>query len=86
MCALAGMGFAEEIVSLFRKGDPDVIAVGAAALRWQFITFPLGSWIVMSNMMLQTIRKPVRIVLYSADFYSASLSGFAGCGNVSGYC
>ena len=27
---------------LFRKGDPDVIAVGAAALRWQFITFPLG--------------------------------------------
>jgi len=55
VCALAGMGFAEEIVSLFRKGDPDVIAVGAAALRWQFITFPLGSWIVMSNMMLQTI-------------------------------
>ena len=80
------------------KGDPDVIAVGAAALRWQFITFPLGSWIVMSNMMLQTIRKPVKatiissarqeviLVLYSTDFYSASLSGVAGCGNVSGCC
>ena len=90
------MGFAEEIVSLFRKGDPDVIAVGAAALRWQFITFPLGSWIVMSNMMLQTIRKPVKATIISSarqglffiplDFYSASLSGFAGCGNVSGYC
>ena len=64
--ALAGMGFAEEIVSLFRKGDPDVIAVGAAALRWQFITFPLGSWIVMSNMMLQTIRKPVKATIISS--------------------
>lgn len=66
VCALAGMGFAEEIVSLFRKGDPDVIAVGAAALRWQFITFPLGSWIVMSNMMLQTIRKPVKATIISS--------------------
>ena len=28
VCALAGMGFAEEIVSLFRKGDPDEIAAG----------------------------------------------------------
>ena len=66
VCALAGMGFAEEIVSLFRKGDPDVIAVGAAVLRWQFITFPLGSWIVMSNMMLQTIRKPVKATIISS--------------------
>ena len=66
VCALAGMGFAEEIVSLFRKGDQDVIAVGAAALRWQFITFPLGSWIVMSNMMLQTIRKPVKATIISS--------------------
>lgn len=66
VCALAGMEFAEEIVSLFRKGDPDVIAVGAAALRWQFITFPLGSWIVMSNMMLQTIRKPVKATIISS--------------------
>lgn len=66
VCALAGMGFAEEIVSLFRKGDPDVIAVGAAALRWQFITFPLGSWIVMSNMMLKTIRKPVKATIISS--------------------
>lgn len=66
ICAVAGMGFAEEIVSLFRKGDPDVIAVGAAALRWQFITFPLGSWIVVSNMMLQTIRKPVKATIISS--------------------
>ncbi len=65
-CALAGMGYAEEIVSLFRKSDPDVIMVGAAALRWQFITYPLTAWIVMSNMMLQTIRKPIRATLLSS--------------------
>jgi len=59
LLAVAGMGYAEEIVAVFRKGDPDVIAVGAAALRWQFITYPLGSWIIISNMMLQTIRKPI---------------------------
>ncbi len=54
VCAVAGMGYAEEIVSIFRKGDPAVVATGAAALRWQFITYPLGAWIVVSNMMLQT--------------------------------
>lgn len=66
VCAVSGIGYAEEIVELFRKGDPAVIAVGAAALRWQFITFPLGSWIIVSNMMLQTIRKPVRATLLSS--------------------
>lgn len=63
VCAVAGMGYAEEIVSIFRKGDPAVVATGAAALRWQFITYPLGAWIVVSNMMLQTIRKPVRATI-----------------------
>lgn len=66
VCAVAGMGYAEEIVALFRKEDPAVIAVGAAALRWQFITFPLGAWIIVSNMMLQTIRKPVRATVLSS--------------------
>ena len=41
VCAVAGMGYAEEIVSIFRKGDPAVVATGAAALRWQFITLSL---------------------------------------------
>lgn len=66
VCAVAGMGYAEEIVSIFRKGDPAVVATGAAALRWQFITYPLGAWIVVSNMMLQTIRKPVRATILSS--------------------
>lgn len=66
VCVVAGMGYAEEIVSIFRKGDPAVVATGAAALRWQFITYPLGAWIVVSNMMLQTIRKPVRATILSS--------------------
>lgn len=44
VCVVAGMGYAEEIVSIFRKGAPAVVATGAAALRWQFITYPLGAW------------------------------------------
>ena len=65
-CTVLGMGYAEEIVSLFRRGDPEVIAVGADALRWQFIAYPLGAWVIISNMMLQTIRKSVRATILSS--------------------
>lgn len=63
---ITGLLFAPDIVELFRKGDPDVVAIGSAALKWQVITLPLGAWIIMSNMMLQTIRKPVRATLLSS--------------------
>lgn len=56
----AGFIFAPGLVSLFRKGDPDVIAIGAAALRYQTIVFPLNAWIVMCNMMLQSIGKGLK--------------------------
>lgn len=65
-CSIAGMGYAEEIVALFRKGDPLVIETGSAALRWQLITYPLGAWIILSNMMLQTIRKSVRATVLAS--------------------
>ncbi len=66
LCSVGGMFYAEEIVSLFRKGDPLVLATGTAALRWQLVTYPLGAWIILSNMMLQTIRKPVRATILSS--------------------
>lgn len=50
--------FAPQLISLFRN-DPDVIACGAAALRFQCLTFPAQSWIVMSNMMEQSIGRTV---------------------------
>lgn len=52
--------FAPELVTVFRKDDPEVIAVGTAALRYTVIAFPLSSWMVMCNMMLQSIGKGVK--------------------------
>ena len=50
--------FAPEIVALFQD-DAGVVEVGRIALRLQCITFPLAGWIVMSNMMSQTIGKAI---------------------------
>ncbi len=52
--------FSPNIVALFRKEDAEVIETGAMALRMQCITFPLNAWIVMSNMMLQSIGKALK--------------------------
>lgn len=56
----AGFVFAPELVTLFRKDDLEVIAVGTAALRFQVIAFPLNAWIVMCNMMLQSVGKGLK--------------------------
>ena len=65
VCGLIGFIFAAPIIELFRS-DPEVIRVGAVALRWQVISFPLVSTIVLTNMLMQTIRKPVRANLVAA--------------------
>ncbi len=51
--AAAEFAFAEEFVGLFRD-DPAVIAIGARALRFQCVTLVLNSFIISSNMLLQT--------------------------------
>ena len=56
---ITGFAFAPGLVSLFRE-DADVITVGTAALRYQVIAFPLNAWIVMCNMMLQSIGKGLK--------------------------
>ena len=50
----AGFAFAPQLVAIFRD-DPEVIAIGAAALRYQCATFCLQSWVVMGNMCQQTM-------------------------------
>lgn len=67
VCSLIGYIYAPEVVSWFRKEDPQVIAVGAEALRWQLITLPLGAWVILCNMLLQTIRQPKRAVTLSSS-------------------
>jgi putative MATE family efflux protein len=68
--AAAGFVFAEDLVALFRD-DPAVIACGAAALRFQCITFPFHGWIVMSNMMEQSMGRTI-----PATFLSVARQGF----------
>ncbi len=63
--AAVGFAFAPEIVGEFRN-DATVIDIGTRALRWQFLTFPLLPLIGLSNMYLQTIRKPLRANLVAA--------------------
>ena len=53
-----GFAFAPQLVALFRD-SPEVISIGAAALRFQCVTFCFQGWVVMSNMMLQTIGRTV---------------------------
>ena len=65
LCAVVGFACSEQIIALFRS-DADVVSVGATALRWQVISFPLISTVVLTNMLMQTIRKPIRANLVAA--------------------
>lgn len=69
LISVLGFAFAPALIALFRD-DPEVIACGAAALRFQCLTFPAQSWIVMSNMMEQSIGRTV-----PATFLAAARQG-----------
>ena len=60
---------APTMVGWFRD-DPEVIRFGTMALRLQCITFPLQSWVVMSNMMQQVLGKTA-----SATFLAIARQG-----------
>ena len=66
VCALGGFAFTPQIIAIFRD-DPEVIAVGSAALRWQLISLPLCATIMISNMTMQTCRKPWRANLLAVS-------------------
>ena len=51
--------FSRQIITLFRS-DEDVVRIGSFALRCQAAVFPVNAFIVMSNMMLQSIGMGVR--------------------------
>lgn len=58
---------ASDIIAVFRGDDPAVISVGALALRFQCFSLPFTGWIVLNNMMLQTIGKaaPASLLAFS---------------------
>lgn len=63
--SVAGFAFAKPLIGLFRD-DADVIAIGVVALRAQCFTFTLNSWIIMCNMLLQTIGMALRASIVAA--------------------
>lgn len=63
--AAACFAFAPQIIACFRD-DPEVIAVGCEALRYQACTLPLLGVIIMCNMMLQSTGKGVKASITSS--------------------
>ena len=53
------------LIGVFRD-DPEVIAIGVVALRWQLCVFPVNALILASNMLAQTCRKPWRANILAA--------------------
>ncbi|MDY0236735.1 MAG: MATE family efflux transporter [Gudongella sp.] len=59
LICISSVGFiiSSKIISIFRKEDLEVILIGTKAIRFQFLTLPLSAWVIMMNMLLQTIGK-----------------------------
>lgn len=64
--SIAGFIFATPLISIFRKDDLQVITIGAFTLRMQCIALPLSGWVIMNNMMTQTIGKTFKASLLAA--------------------
>lgn len=54
--SIGGAWFAPALVRIFQS-DPETVRIGAAALRCQCLTFTLSSYVVLANMLTQTIGK-----------------------------
>ena len=67
--SFAGFLCAPYLISLFRN-DPDVVEIGTKALQYQCMTFWVQSWIIMSNMMMQSMGRTA-----SATFLSVARQG-----------
>lgn len=48
---------APSIIAIIQSDSAKTIEIGATALRYQLISFPVMSWVTMSNMTLQTVGK-----------------------------
>lgn len=64
--SILGILFAPQLVAVFRKEDAEVIAIGTSALRFQCITLPFTSYVILSNMLLQAIGKATKATILSA--------------------
>lgn len=58
---------APQVMAFFRRDDIEVISIGTVALRFQCVTFPLSAWVVICNMLLQTIGKGAKASLLAVS-------------------
>lgn len=63
--AVVSFIFSGQIIAVFRRDDPQVIAIGTLALRLQLLTLPLWGMITMTNMFAQSIGYGVRATIIS---------------------
>ncbi len=57
---LFGWLFATDIITIFRNDDLEVIRIGSKAFRLQLILLPIQTWIIMINMLTQSIGYGIR--------------------------
>ncbi len=67
---ILGFCFAGNLVAVFRKDDLEVIRIGTMALRLQCVSLPLTGWIILNNMLFQTIGRT-----WPASILAASRQG-----------
>lgn len=67
LISLGSAIFAEEIITLFRADDINVIRIGTFVLRIQSAVLPFSACIILSNMMIQSIGKAVKASLVAAS-------------------
>ena len=48
------------VVYLFQRSDPEVVELGVMALRCQMLSLPLTAYVIINNMMLQTVGENAR--------------------------
>jgi putative MATE family efflux protein len=67
LAVIAGVMFliAPQVVYLFQKADPEVVELGVTALRLQMLSLPLTAYIIINNMMLQTVGESFRASVLS---------------------
>jgi Na+-driven multidrug efflux pump len=57
---------ADKIMAMFRKEDLEVIEIGTWAMRFQCVMLPFQAWVIMSNMLTQSIGYGFRSSIVAA--------------------
>ncbi|WP_330410679.1 MATE family efflux transporter [Lachnotalea glycerini] len=63
--AILGFIFAFQVIGIFKTGEQQVLEIGVSTLKLQCLSFPLMGFLILSNMMLQTIGEAVKASVLS---------------------